>query len=169
MTSITNTIDQVAGQFQIRMTADFVLGEGSPPSLKTATFSLCPNMTEPLTPSQGPTLIKGFPDFSVVKNICLQRRRCRRCEFDPWIRKIPWREPTPVFLPRQSHRQRSLTGYNPWGDKESGMTEHALLSLSLIPNYLPNASSPNVIILKLRASVCGFRWWGGIPFSPQQA
>ena len=56
-----------AGQFQIRMTADFVLGEGSPPSLKTATFSLCPNMTEPLTPSQGPTLIKGFPDFSVVK------------------------------------------------------------------------------------------------------
>ena len=57
-----------AGQFQIRVTVDSVLGEGSPPSLKTATFSLCPHMTEPLTPSQGSTLIKGFPDFSVVKN-----------------------------------------------------------------------------------------------------
>ena len=42
--------------------------------------------------------------------------------------------------------------YNPWGHKEHGVTtEHAHLSLSLIPNYLPNASSPNVIILKLRA------------------
>ena len=34
--------------------------------------------------------------------------------------KIPWRrewQPTPVFLPRESHGQRSLTGYNPWGQK----------------------------------------------------
>ena len=23
--------------------------------------------------------------------ICLQRRRCRRCGFDPWVRKTPWR------------------------------------------------------------------------------
>ena len=28
--------------------------------------------------------------------------QCRRCGFDPWVRKIPWRrawQPTPVFLP----------------------------------------------------------------------
>ena len=25
---------------------------------------------------------------------------------------------TPVFLPRESHGQRSLTGYSPWDDKE---------------------------------------------------
>ena len=34
--------------------------------------------------------------------------------FDPWVRKIPWRrkwKPTPVFLPGQSHGQRSLAGY----------------------------------------------------------
>jgi len=40
----------------------------------------------------------------------------KRCGLDPWIRKIPWRrawEPTPVFLPGESHRQRSLTGYSP--------------------------------------------------------
>ena len=33
--------------------------------------------------------------------------------FDPWVRKIPWRRewlPTPVFLPGESHRQRSLVG-----------------------------------------------------------
>ena len=33
--------------------------------------------------------------------------------FDPWVRKIPWRrawQPTPVFLPGESHGQRSLAG-----------------------------------------------------------
>ena len=29
--------------------------------------------------------------------------------------------PTPVFLPGESHRQRSLVGYSPWGHKESNM------------------------------------------------
>ena len=32
-------------------------------------------------------------------------------------------QPTPVFLPEKSHGQRSLTGSNPWGRKESDMTE----------------------------------------------
>jgi len=34
----------------------------------------------------------------------------------PWIRKIPWRKawrPIPVFLPGESHGQRSLAGYSP--------------------------------------------------------
>ena len=30
---------------------------------------------------------------------------------------------TPVFLPRESHGQRSLAGYSPWGHKEQDMTE----------------------------------------------
>ena len=30
---------------------------------------------------------------------------------------------TPVFLPEESHGQRSLAGYNPWDHKESDMTE----------------------------------------------
>ena len=36
----------------------------------------------------------------------------------PWVKKIPWRrkwQPTPVFLPGQSHGQRSLVGYSPRG------------------------------------------------------
>ena len=38
---------------------------------------------------------------------------------------------TPVFLPREFHGQRSLAGYNPWGSKESHMTEQLTLSLSV--------------------------------------
>jgi len=55
--------------------------------------------------------------------------RCRRCGFNPSIRKIPWRrkqQPTPVFLLRESHGQRSLAGYSPWACKESDTTEHAI-------------------------------------------
>ena len=49
------------------------------------------------------------------QRVCLQHRRPR---FDPWARKIPWRRewlPTPVFLPREPHGQRSLAHYNPGG------------------------------------------------------
>ena len=38
----------------------------------------------------------------IVKKICLQYRRPG---FNPWVEKIPWwraRQPTPVFLPRES-------------------------------------------------------------------
>ena len=38
--------------------------------------------------------------------------------FIPWVGKILWRrkwQPTPVFLPRESHGRRSLVGCSPWG------------------------------------------------------
>ena len=50
----------------------------------------------------------------------------KRCGFDPWIRKIPWRrawQPAPVFLPGKSHGQRSLERYSPWDCKELDTTE----------------------------------------------
>ena len=31
--------------------------------------------------------------------------------------------PLAVFLPGESHEQRTLAGYSPWGHKESDMTE----------------------------------------------
>ena len=40
--------------------------------------------------------------------------------------KIPWRrewQPTPVFLPGESHEQRILAGCGTWGYIESDMTE----------------------------------------------
>ena len=49
----------------------------------------------------------------------------RKLEFDPWVGKIPWRrkwQSTPVFLPGESHGQRSLAGYSSWDPKESNTT-----------------------------------------------
>ena len=61
-----------------------------------------------------------------VKNLPCQCRRRKRLGFDPWVGKISRRrawQPTPVFLPEESHGQRSLTGYSPWGCKESDTTD----------------------------------------------
>ena len=60
--------------------------------------------------------------------------KCRRPEFNPWVRKIPWRREcllTSVFLPGEFREQRSLAVYSPWGCKELDMAER------LTPTYLP--------------------------------
>ena len=52
--------------------------------------------------------------------------QCRRCRFDPWVRKIPWRRKwysIPVFLPGKSHGHRSFMGLVNRVTKELGMTE----------------------------------------------
>ena len=54
-------------------------------------------------------LVMGFPGGARGKESTCQ---CRRCRFDPWFGKVPWRRAwqlTPVFLP----------GESPW-TKESG-------------------------------------------------
>ena len=58
---------------------------------------------------------KEKPGASDSERIHLQGRRPG---FDPWVRKIPWRrawQPTPVFLPGESHGQRGLAGGSPCG------------------------------------------------------
>ena len=65
----------------------------------------------------------GLPWWLSGKESIYQRRRCK---FYPWVEKIPWRRkwlPTPVFLLGESHGQRSLAGYSPWGRKESDRME----------------------------------------------
>ena len=81
------------------------------------------------------------------KRIYLQ---CRRHGFNPQVGKIPWRrewQPTPVFLPGESHGQRRLEGYSPWGCKELDMTERLCNS---IPQKLIHYSLPRLQIRKLR-------------------
>ena len=66
---------------------------------------------------------KYLPGGPVVKN---PPAWCRRCSFNPWVRKIPWSrkwKPMPVLLPGKFHGQRSLEGYSPGGCKELDMTE----------------------------------------------
>ena len=68
----------------------------------------------------------NFPDSASGKESVSQCRGHKTCGFNPWVRKIPCRrawQSTPVFLPRESHEQRSLVGYSPWGPEELDMTE----------------------------------------------
>ena len=71
----------------------------------------------------------GLPQWLTQwARICLQCRSYRRGGFIPWVRKIPLRrtgQPTPVFLPGESHGQGSPTSYSPYGHEELDMTEHA--------------------------------------------
>ena len=46
--------------------------------------------------------------------------QCKRHRFDPWVGKISWRrawQPTPVFLPGESHGHRSPAGFSPQGPR----------------------------------------------------
>ena len=62
----------------------------------------------------------------VVKKLPANAGDIRDMGSDPWVGKIPRRrawQSTSVFLPGETHGQRSLAGYSPWGCKESDMTE----------------------------------------------
>ena len=79
-----------------------------------------------------PPLLQELPWWLRWERRCLQ---CRRLGCDPGVGKIPWRrewQPTLVFLPGESHGQRSLAGYRPWGCKESDETERLTFSLSAL-------------------------------------
>ena len=61
--------------------------------------------------------LEGFPGGSVVKNLPAMQ--------ETWIQSLGqedhWRraqQPTPAFLPGESHGQKNLLGYSPWGHKE---------------------------------------------------
>ena len=62
-------------------------------------------------------MMLGFPANALVENH-LPMQEMQEMQVLPLGGKIPWRTkwtPTPVFLPEVFHRQRSLTGYSPWG------------------------------------------------------
>ena len=61
----------------------------------------------------------------MVKNLLVNAGDIER-----WVRSLGQEDPleegmasTPVFLPRESHGQRSLVGHSPWGRRELDTTE----------------------------------------------
>ena len=61
-----------------------------------------------------------FVGASLVAQMVKNLPECRRPGFSSWVGKIPWRrawQPTPAFLHGESHGQRSLVGYSPWGHR----------------------------------------------------
>ena len=102
----------------------------------------------------------------VIKEPAFQ---CRRHRFHPWIAKSPWRrawQPTPVFLPREYHGQRSLVGYSLWGHRESNMTEahvqnsvllacmHRTGCPSLCTDFCKNKGQQTSFLSSTSVSVC---------------
>ena len=77
-------------------------------------------MTVKLTVTVRLTVTVNFPGDSVGNNSPAKQETRRKCRFDPWVRKIPWKrkwQPILVFLPGESYGHRSLVGYSPWGCK----------------------------------------------------
>ena len=71
----------------------------------------------------------GFPGGLVIKNppAPQETQETRVISLD-WedSRRRKW-QPTPVFLPREFHGQRSLVGYSPWDCKESDTHTHTIV------------------------------------------
>ena len=67
-----------------------------------------------------PLSLGGLPNSG--KEPTCQCRRHKRLRFDPWAWRRAW-QPASVFLPGESHGQRSLEGYSPQGCKELNTTE----------------------------------------------
>ena len=67
----------------------------------------------------------GFSGGISGKELACQCRRCKRLKFDPWVRKIPWREAWQYssILWGEFHGQRNLVGYSPQDCKELYRTE----------------------------------------------
>ena len=83
-------------------------------------------VSSPTSLEQFPRAAEGtdFPGAATGKETACQRRLDLRV--NPWVQEIPWRREwqfTPVFMPGESHEQRSLVGYSLYCCTESDTTE----------------------------------------------
>ena len=68
-----------------------------------------------LIPNKVLIWVTGFQGIAGAKEPACQCKRRKRRRFHPWIGKILWRrkgQPTPVFLPGESHGQKSVVVYS---------------------------------------------------------
>ena len=115
-------------------------------------------------PTLGGSVLLFFPIISMSRPhqvllrlfIIVVRKVFRRRE---WL-------PTPVFLPGDSHGQRNLAGYSPWGCKETDTTERLTLSFppplgehQRFPSKLTLPIIMGQIILKESWSTAAPQFW----------
>ena len=112
----------------ITLTSALVCTEPSP---LRPLFPLCQTSSAFLL--EGPLSVAlrfiSIPGGTGDKEPICRCRRCKRCGFDPWVGRIPWRrawQPTPIFLPGKSQSQGSLKGYGTKDCKEWYTTEATL-------------------------------------------
>ena len=107
-----------------------------------------------------PSVFWFYENFSpvalVVKNLPANAVRCKRRGFDPWVRKISWREEwqlTPAFLP----------GESPWTEEPGGLQSRGSQSrteLNWLSTTLPSNKSSKAATLSFISSSL---WGGGTP------
>ena len=86
----------------------------------------------------------------------------KKCRFNSSVGKIPWRrvwQPTPIFLPGESHGQRSLADYRPLGCKKLDMTEVTYQQQCIHPWENGDGNERRTI---KEGEVTGFAHWPGI-------
>ena len=104
-----------------------------------------------ITGSYGSSIFSFLRNFHTIHSLGLSMWfkgkestcQCRRHGFSPWVGKIPWRrawQTIPVLLPGESHGQRILVCYWPWGWKEVDLTEQ--LSMHTHLPYMQDYASP---------------------------
>ena len=78
-----------------------------------------------------------LPRASLVTKTVKNLPACGKHGFNPWVGKIPWKRKwqlTPIFLPGESHGQRSLAGYSSCDCKESDMTKRLTIHFIFGPS-----------------------------------
>ena len=96
--------------------------------------------------------LMGFPGGS-----SREESACNACGFNPQVRKMPWRRKwqlIPVFLPGESHGQRSLVGYSSWGHRvgHDWVTEHT-------HTHTQTPKQCSVDISQVGEHIRVLRWW----------
>ena len=112
-------------------------------------------------------ICRGFPG-GALKNPPANAGRHKRCEFDPWVRKIPWREGTHssilawrIPLTEESGRLQPIGSYrvgHNWSDlapsklgKKTRGVNPELYSLNKIPAQWRVTITPMIVTVIVRA------------------
>ena len=83
--------------------------------------------------------ISGFPGYNCGKEPTCPSMRHKSLRLDPWVAKMPRRrawQPSPLFMPGESHGQRILGGYSPQGHTESDTTKATQHAKGMLSNLL---------------------------------
>ena len=106
-----------------------------PPKIKSVTVSIVsPTICHEVIGPDAMILVFWMLSFKPTFSM-----QCWRPWFNLWVGKIPWKrewQSTPGSFPGESHGQRSLAGFSPWGHKESDMTERLTHSRYLITYWM---------------------------------
>ena len=88
--------------------------EAPPPALMSSARQATPALPFSREPARGTSQARPVSGGASVKEPACQCSRLKRCGFESWVQKIPWRrkwQPTSVFLP----------GESPWTEEPRGL------------------------------------------------